>query len=508
MTVEHARAFTPDTDVARLNPSQSTLSITPSAYTGTGAVSFPLYGLVEEIIHGSEAMNGHIRTMHLLERDNQHALTNLIDGRTDVATAKERIIQNELACTRLYNECAAFVETLDQYALQARSHKIAAMDTTGLRTQIQRLQNTFSIPTEGQLYAHPDQFRDEFAYLGIDATGDTMNDGVPDLAAEEPTILQRFSAALTEQAVIRRETHTTELYTKLEQLENRFGSSLIARLAGFLALNIPIIDLEEDPATRTETVTAIDITARFEAIYTAMMNTTDPPPAIPEVPDRTRNADTKQSVLPDTDKVTLRQWLTDIITAADIDATPYRRADPPLPLLDLPLSQTPSYSTILASIQQSDTLAACPSLVEDLLIDAYLAFGSHGCVILCTPEMTPIGYLPNAYLAQAELDSGNYWFELFEFLAASGTVAQLIHLNETNTSATELHCPFCRVVHTPSDSNCAWDALLGPIGKTLARPHLWTGYRTHTAPYVDDFVSTTVPGEAQLASERTRLNHP
>lgn len=129
-------------------------------------------------------------------------------------------------------------------------------------------------------------------------------------------------------------------------------------------------------------------------------------------------------------------------------------------------------------------------------------------MILNGEEQISVYYI-NPYVAQTRTGSGTYLQELFESLMSAHVISQLLKQARMG-SPRGLTCPFCGLDPDPRLSRCNWDKRNGVGRLFLDRlskkrwPHAkdWENYLGKTEPILEDFITTSVPGEDDLAALR------
>lgn len=448
----HRRSFATAGGLARTIPAWNTLEIKRDVYTDTRAfLEYWLVGQIEEKWHGHHRMCGYVQNMRLLELDNRLTLIDLINGKEDISNAKETIVQNELACERIHRNCRQLVETVDQYAVQTRP---TTLDT------------------------------------------DTSTDEILQIQSE----LARRSSE-------NRNISTTELYEMLEQLEDKFGTSLIPHIAGLLAVNIPLIDPQASPTVRADTIACVDIEERFDLIFTTLMEHVQVDPILSD------NSDEKYE--------TRKQAFASIIDALQ-DNLSIHIALPdsgPLsfPLYVIPVQRAPSLQDILQeyreTIQASQDDGILPEnpLIEEVASSLVGFFDSFGGLIVDTDDGR--WYCPNSYVMEEEIGSDSdstglklgqyYGEELFLSYVTTNLINQLLERSITN-EVTGLPCPFCNIDHDLQQETCNTHKVRPDTAKPWAHPNQWADDIQELETILEDFVATETPGEDQLAAYRKR----
>ncbi|MDS0476805.1 hypothetical protein [Natrinema sp. 1APR25-10V2] len=412
--------------------------------------SYAFCGLPEEVEHFRHASSGHVRTMAWLEHDSREAFRALINEREDISTAKERIVHNERACEAIYRNCADLMEARDQYLVQ------------------------------------------------------TIFDCF-DPGPETPLVKQwmAFGRNIIQHEFMGRDPVSTTLDAKLHQLAARYGTPLVPLYAAFLALNIPLPDMEAAAATRAERIAAIDFEDRFEEVFNTLIDDTEAVSLTVTDADMTWDDGLHHYVMTDAYRQRFFTLFNDCIQELAIDTALGCRNSVSLPLLDAPARRTPSLYTRYENLIHDDRFLSQPFVTQEILCDAALAYGHCGCVILCTEYTQPLCYLPNPYLSTTLIGGRRYFHVFCDTFAAQNMLNQAIG-QSVNGIRTPLHCPFCSERHDPRQGNCAWDAVLKRHTKNMAGAADWEDYFGKTAAVVDDFVATDVPGEDHLAASRAR----
>ena len=467
------RSFTTGKELARAIPSHNTVEIELDTYSNNkDTVEFKSVGWSEEFLHSGNVSSGYIRNTRLLELESIDTLLALSNRDVDVTVAKERIMQNELVCEHLYDKSWELIESLDQYTVLAEYKEFEA----------EQRENS-------------------------------------------------LISSITKRQLLKRGTLDKEPYKKLERLEDKFGTWRIPRYAGFLALNIPVFDPDTSLNERTDTMTDIDIEARFDTIYRTLLDHVDPRPHIT----RSDSHDPSYRFMKELEAI-----YRDLLRSLSIETAPPIEKSVTLPLLDTPDQKQPSQTRINQDIRSR------PSSQRSIFSDVYNLFSSVGCVILRTSESSPDVYIPNHYVAGEKIGSESnlqelsengtkapiltrlsndpqtdescshrrvpnhytvdgrigektYLEELIETLVAKVLIKQLIGQSFTPTN-TGIQCPFCGAYHNPHQAKCidllAPEASEGIEAWTSATA--WMDYFEKAAAVLDDFVAADVPAEDRL----------
>lgn len=473
----HRRSYTTADGVAEAVPWRSTLHIQQELYKNKrDTLSFQYFGWPEEMVHGRHILTGHVRNMRLLELNSIDTLRGLINGQINVSLAKLQIIQNELAAEQIHTKSEVFVETVDQF---------------------------------------------------------TALESLKEFEAEERAADRDIAAVgrLGEEQVAARPIVDRVLYSKLERLQDKFGTWLVPHFAGYLTLNLPIFAPDSTPSERTQAAADVDFNARFETIYQTLLDQIEPDPRLDMYGKRG---------LDDTLRTALDTFVSDLLDALTIETVHPQDQSVTLPLLDLPIETDSTEFDPFRDVQQIDP----PD--RPLFIDAFTAFTTFGCVIVHTTDTRPDLYVPNYhvsgklvgttstlrklydtflnpvidyfnlgvsypgpyvsyhYTADRRTGTRTYLQELFETHVACGVIEQLLDQSLTDAHALnpELLCPFCGAHHHPYKAKCIDVAVPDEEARAWANATAWEDYFVKTAPFVKPFAATVVPGEAELTMYR------
>lgn len=444
------RSYSTYGGIARTIPSWNTLEIKRDIYTDPMAfLEFGLFGQFEEERHSDHNLCGHIQNLRLLELHNRATLIALIEGQEDLSEAKETIVQNELACERIYRTCREFVETVDQYDVQAGAEAFAAEVT----------------PKDDQL---------------------------------------QFQSELGERLLANRNISNTSTYEMLEILENKFETKLVPRLAALLALNIPLLDINTEPKMRAEAITGVDIQERFDLIFLTLMDHIEANSELSESADE----DTIKEALNHIHNELTNELSIEIALpgpeplAFPLFEFPRQRG----PSVDVILRE------FKEEIRESQRTGSLPEEPTIETVATYLVgfFDSFGCIIVHTDEGHR--YFPNPFVRDEELVSNSdshglqlgpqyYGQELFFTYFTHNVIDQLMEQSNTN-EATGLLCPFCKTDHDLQKENCTTHKARPDIPQSWSDPGQIADDLQALEAVLEEFVAAEVPGEDQLAAHR------
>lgn len=391
---------------------------------------FRAIGYFEEIMHSDHMDLEPMRDIRRMEDISRELLLDLFKGKRDVATVKDLIVDHELICEQIYAKVRRLVEVLDQYTVQA-------------------------------------------------------------LNEESGTELH---AKIGKRVLANRGTTTNQLYKKLALLEGKFGTWLVPRFAGFLALNDLVVKAPASTMIETSTIIT-DYEDRFNTIFETLMNQI----AV--------NRDLYNRLNNDPCRDSLVDLFATLIDKLEIRTVLPGQQTEPLPLLDIPKDHTPQNVEQLSNIPEDGDIFS--NRVRDLgdlfqpknmIQDVYMLFRDYGCVIIRSKEGHD-AYIPNPYVMGKKVRSHHYLQELFESLFATSMINQLIG-RSIEKKQSNLLCPFCDARHDPRKETCDWDAYLGDTAKSWANAAQWEDYMGESAEILDEFIAVEVPGEDRLAAWR------